>query len=137
MSRTLLYALHRQGLFIVSALALAMFLWGPWPLVEGSLFPVTSKIHINQPVVGLDYMDFTYSYTKYRGRCVLVGVEASIDGSYVGFFSTKPSPIKVKPAGPNTSQVWRLWSPTLQGFNVVFLHKCPWEPWVVPTKAYP
>lgn len=133
------HRLLQQGKFITSALTLAMFLWGPWPLVEGRLFPVTSSIHINTPVVGADYMDFTFSYDKLRA-CNLIGVEATIDGSFISFFSVQaaaPIDRAPRPLGPNTSPLWRLWSPTLQGFQLAFIHHCPFEPWAIKTFVYP
>lgn len=129
--------MNRMGLFLLYSFCTATLVWGIWPALEGRLFPVTSKIHINAPVAaGEAYMEFTYSFSKLR-PCTLIDVTPTLNGRFVSFDRIQAIYPKPPDLGPRTSPLWRLWSTTLDGFALSFTHQCPFEPWAVVTHVYP
>jgi len=121
-------------MMVLLALVALLPLYGPWfPPIEGALFPVTSKITVGEAVAHDGSMLFRFSYEKYR-TCEIVGVEATINGKPVDFGRADDTPPGTRIPGDQTSRVWRLGSPSLDGLAVFFIHRChPY--WITITKV--
>lgn len=132
--------LLRLWLFVTASAALGFMVYGPFmPVLEGALFPVTSKIVPIAPLQQDDGLTFRFAYVKYRG-CIYQGLNAfsADDGRYVDFNLAAGQPPNVtRVPGPQVSQVWHLDAESLDGVVIEFVHSCntPWG--ITITKVWP
>jgi len=105
------------------------------PYVEGSIWPVTSRITVISVVPNGTGVDITYTYTKYR-LCELVGYSAKVAG-----IDTLLVPIGeavglgTRGLGPEAPRQWRLVAPSLANTEIWVIHRCS-PLWLTATKIY-
>lgn len=124
---------------ILLVLALFLPIYGP-PMgyVEGTLLPVVSPITITEQVPTDDGLGLLirFTYTKYRACASGSSPVLHIGANEVDFHLVLPNadPL-VRLPGKQRSSQWYVGSPTLEGAEIWFVHKCgPF--WLTITKVY-
>lgn len=134
-SRAMQIAWSFPGTFLLFLLLLLPGFSSVIPTLEGSLFPVTSKVEFVQitPVDG--GLTARMKFTKYRD-CEFLGVAADRDGISVSFEPVAGELPLTLPTGERLSRPWALGSPDFKGIRLRWVHRCnPY--WTTVTVGYP
>jgi hypothetical protein len=124
-------------LFILLGIVAMLPFYGSFmPFVEGSLWPVTSKVAIISVTTSGAGVDIVYTYTKYR-LCELVGYSAKINGIDTLLVPVGESVgLSTRGLGPEAPRTWHLVAPNLNGAEIWILYRC--NPlWLTATKVFP
>lgn len=106
------------------------------PYLEGSIWPVTSKISVLSVTPSSSGVDIVYTYTKYR-LCELVGYSAKVNGVDTLLVPVGESVgLSTRGIGPEAPRTWHFVAPSLDNAQIWVIDRC--NPiWLTATKVYP
>lgn len=99
-------------------------IFGPLlPVLEGTFFPVTSKVEFVDPQAVQDGLIVRMKFTKYRD-CEYLGVAADRDGISVDLEPVAGGLPITLPTGERLSRPWKIGTTDLKGVRLRWVHRC-------------
>lgn len=130
------FATNLPSLILLLLFALLPVYGSFMPSLEGSLFPVVSKVKIESVTPSGTGIDIVYTYDKYR-LCELVGYSATVNGIDTLLVPIGESVgLSTRGLGPESPRTWHMVAPSLSNAEIWVIYRC--NPlWLTTTKVYP